>query len=227
MKKNKSNKVKKILIIAPHPDDEVLGMGGTLSLLKAKGEAMTLCLVTDGSSTQYKNNDSIGKKKMAECHKAMKILGIKNIISLGFKDMQLDQAPHFKLNESLKKVIDDTKAEMIFAPSPIDLNKDHQLVAESLKVAVRPVGPTARKIYFYEVLSSSEWNLSASFLPNVFIDITDYLTNKIKAFSCYQTEARQYPNPRSPEGIKILAQYRGLQAGVRFAEAFQLYRELI
>lgn len=220
-------KNKRVLIFAAHPDDEVLGVGGTIARLKDLGNKIFVCFVTEGSSTQYKNNSAIQKRKFADCEKAMKVLGVDKTIFLNFKDMQLDQVPHYQLNESICGVIDAIKPELIFSTSPYDLNKDHQLVAESVKVAVRRITQNyLGKIYFYEILSSSEWNFSNQFLPNKFIDISKYMEEKKKAFSCYRTEIREYPHPRSFEGIDILARYRGLQVGFEFAEAFMLYREI-
>lgn len=221
---NPSNK--RVLLVSAHPDDEVLGVGGTVYKLSQEGHQIDLCIFTDGSSTQYSDDTVIRDKKFGECRKAMDVLGVRKIIQLDFPDMQLDRVKHHIINDAMSKVIREIDPEIVFCPSPHELNKDHQILAESLKVAIRPVGNFPRKIYFYEVLSSGEWNLDSPFPPNAFYDIGLCIEEKIRAFKCYESEMRIYPHPRSVEGIKILGSYRGLQSGVRFAEAFMIYREV-
>lgn len=221
-------KNKDILIFSAHYDDETLGMGGTIyRLVHGMGCRVSLCVCTDSSSTQYRGDEVIKEKKVLECQQAMKVLGVVNILHGNLPDMQLDQVKHHILNNAMAKAIKDVRPDIVFCPSPHELNNDHRLIAESLRVAIRPVGEFPSEVYYYEILSSSEWNLDSVFKPNVFYDITSCIDKKIAALACYQTETRKYPHPRSAEGVRILGGYRGLQAGVQYAEAFRLYREVV
>lgn len=211
-----------MLIFAAHPDDETIGCGGAIQKHAAEGYAVTVCIVTDGSSSQYPNDAEKARSKADECDAAMRMLGVSDVIRLELPDMKLDTVPHADLNNRLEEVVNRVKPSVIYTHSRLDLNKDHAAIAESIDVVCRPGKPFLRKVLAYEVLSSSEWSKMGMFDPNVFIDIGSYLDKKIAAFKSYKTELRPYPHPRSPEGLKILAQYRGLQAGMKAAEAFTL-----
>jgi len=220
--------MKTILILSAHPDDEVLGIGGSIQYFKEQGYQVEVCCVTDGSSTQYKNNSQISSQKNLEHEQAFRLLNIDRLIRLSFPDMQLDTVPHYLLNEELSKVFSEVKPEIIFTHSEHDLNKDHRLIYDSSLVITRfvhrPENSFFKKLMSYEVLSSSEWNMEKPFLPNFFINIEKYLSKKKEAFSYFKTEIRPYPHSRSLEGIDALAKYRGLQSGFRFAEGFKIIK---
>jgi LmbE family N-acetylglucosaminyl deacetylase len=220
MKKSADKKV--VLVLAAHPDDEVLGCGGMIQKHVSDGDDVFLCVVTDGSSTQYAGDAGKDKQKRKECLRSAALLGIKDVIWLELPDMRLDTVPHVELNKRIAEVVDTLKPSVMYAPSIGDLNRDHVALAESVEVIARPGRPRLKKVFSYEILSSSEWSRNNVFVPNVFVDIDKYLEKKVRAFMVYKTEVRDYPHPRSEEGIRILAKYRGLQAGMKSAESFQL-----
>jgi LmbE family N-acetylglucosaminyl deacetylase len=218
--------MKTALILAAHTDDDILGVGGTIQYLKDKDYKIVVCRITDGSSTQYDKNPELQEQREKEYLEAIRILNIDEIVKLGFPDMKLDSVPHFLLNRKLSEVVENIKPNVIFTHNKNDLNKDHQLIHDSTLVISRPLNKYLKKVFSFEILSSSEWNFENPFIPTHFIDISKYLDKKIKAFFSMKTELREYPHPRSPEGIKVLAQYRGMQSGYKYAEAFKIIRSL-
>ena len=215
-----------ILVIAPHPDDEVLGCGGTIGRLSREGNTVTLCIVTKPYppdwSTEYI------EKKAVEIEKSNKKLGISQTIFLGFPSVKLDTVPQKELNDSLSRVIADKKPDIVFIPHNGDLNKDHRIVHEAALVATRPLSSPVKKILAYETLSETEWGHSiAQFRPGVYIDITGFIELKKEAMRLFETELKAAPHPRSVELISALATKRGSEIGVKYAEAFMLVRELI
>ena len=214
--------VNRVLVLAAHPDDEVLGCGGVIQKYKKDNSEVYVCIITDGSSSQYKNNDEIAKQKDKECVAANKLLGVNEVIRLNFPDMNLDTVPHFKLNLKIEEVVEKIKPNILYTHSSADVNKDHVLVNQSTMVVARPGKDYLKEVYAYEVLSSTEWFRNSPFQPNVFVNIEPFIKKKIKAFLKYETETRPYPHPRCKKGIETLAQYRGLQTGKKFAEAFEL-----
>lgn len=216
---------KKILILAAHPDDEVLGCGGVIQRYKESKNEIYVCIVTDGSSTQYSGNKKIARQKDVECEKANKLLGVKRVFRLNFPDMKLDTIPHFEVNNKINEIVEKIKPNVIYTHSSLDVNKDHYFVNQSTQVVVRPGKSYLVKVYEYEVFSSTEWARDKAFIPNTFVNIEKYIDKKIEGFKKYRTEVRKYPHPRSPEGIKSLAKYRGLQSGYKYAEAFRLVIE--
>jgi LmbE family N-acetylglucosaminyl deacetylase len=219
----------KILIIAAHPDDEVLGCGGTIAKLSENCDTYVL-IVTEGSTAQYTNKEMI-KLKKEEAKKVKEVLNIKKYFFGDLPDMKLDILPHVEINKVIEETINTIKPEIVFTHHWGDVNKDHKLIYESTLVAARPVETNnfIRKIYCYEILSASEWNLTShnNFIPNVWIDIEKYFHKKIEAVKLYQRELRKYPHPRSIEGVEIWAKYRGLMIGKKYAEAFFLVREIV
>ena len=216
--------MKKILIIAAHMDDEILGMGGTIQYFKDQGYKIFVCVATDSSSTQYKDNPEIWSLKKREYSKATNLVGVDKIFNLDFPDMRLDSVSHCELNNALNKILIKIKPQILFTHWRYDINMDHQEIYKSTLVLIRPVHGFLKKVYCYETLSSSEWHPEESFIPNHFVDIEKYISKKQEAFSLLKTEVRKYPHPRSLEGVKILAQYRGMQSGNKYAEAFRLIK---
>ena len=212
----------KILLIAPHPDDEVLGCGGTIKKYSQLGDDIYLCVVTKAYAPDWSRSFIKNREKEIKC--AVKSLGIKETIFLDFPTVKLDAISQKKLNDSISKCIQRFNPEIVFSPFYGDINKDHKLVSEATMVAVRPKpDSTIKRVLFYEVLLSAE----GAFVPNIYEDIADFLDDKIKAMECYKSELRDYPHPRSSEGIKITAQKRGMESGVKAAEAFMLLREVV
>ena len=225
--------MKRILVIAAHPDDEVLGVGGTIAKLTAKGIECNLLIVTDGSSSQYRDSDHLQKiidAKKLETRRCADILGVKDIFYGELPDMKLDTTPHIRINSVIEDVIDSVHPDTVFTHFWGDVNCDHQNVYKSTLVAVRPVmGQVVRELYCYRVPSSTEWTPNKGdtmFMPNVFVDISKYSEQKYKAFSCYSTELRDYPHPRSVQHLRETDKAAGLRVGLLAAEEFVLLRKL-
>ena len=219
----------RVLVIAPHPDDEVLGCGGTIARHVSEGGEVYLCVVTKAYSPEWPEAEIEEKKQ--EVLRASKILNIKETFFLDFPTVKLDTLPQKELNDTMAKVIDEVKPELVYIQHRGDVNKDYRLVLEAAMVALRPLkGSTVSRILCYETLSETEWgapDAESFFVPNVYVNISDTLETKLAAMSVYRTELKDYPHPRSLEMLKILAQKRGSEAGFRAAEAFMLVREII
>lgn len=216
----------KILVIAAHPDDEVLGVGGTISLLSKMGKQVDVLICTDGSSTQYVGDTSKLENKFEEAEKANGIMGSRLLPRLEFPDMRLDTVAHADLNNALVNIISGGQYDTVFVQDRTDINKDHRELYESTLVACRTYpGQGVRHLLSYYVNSSTEWGnmlFKRPFNPNVFIDIAETIDHKLDAMDAYQTELRDYPHPRSRKGLKNSAAYFGNMIGLEYAEPFNL-----
>jgi len=219
----------KILIIAAHPDDEVLGCGATAARLAKEGHTVTPVIICENASVRYGKNM---QTYLEDCAiKSAQILGISKPILLGMPDQKLDTYSALEMAQLLEKVIMEFQPGVVFTHHGGDLNKDHQVLFEATLVAARPT-PTngVRTVFTYETVSSTEWatpDYYPKFNPNTFYDITGTLELKLRAFSQYITELREYPHPRSLEALELRAKDWGARVGMRAAEAFQLIRSLI
>ena len=205
-----------ILVIAPHPDDEVLGMGGTIKKLSKKNKII-LCVVSEGATAQYKDKKMI-KVRRDSCKKTAKILGISQTIFLDYPDMRLNLS-HLDINKKLEEIIEKYRPEIVYTAPKNDLNLDHQMVFNSTLVACRPKSGV-KQILCYEI----QGNTKVPFAPNVFENIEKEFPYKIKGFKMYESEVEEFPNPRSIAAIENLAIQRGIESGTRKAEAFELIR---
>jgi LmbE family N-acetylglucosaminyl deacetylase len=216
----------KVLVIAPHPDDEVLGCGGTIARYTKRGDKVYLCIVTKAYTPDW--SEEFLKNRSKEIGKANKALGIKKTYFLNYPTVKLDTVPQNELNDAISKVVKDGKPDILYIPHKGDLNKDHRLVFKSSLVATRPINHKVKRILSYETLSETEWGQSIEpFIPNVYVDISETLEKKIEAMKAYGSELKQYPHPRSLEVIEALAKKRGSEVGVKSAEAFILIREMV
>lgn len=218
----------RVLVIAPHPDDEVLGCGGTIVKHAQGGDKVYLCIVTKAYPPEW-SEDEI-KERREEVLSANQILGIKKTYFLDFPTVRLDTVPQKELNDSIARVVGEVKPEVVYIPHRGDINKDHCLVFDAAMVALRPEpGTVVRKVLSYETLSETEWAAPFSeniFIPNLFVDISKTLEIKLEAMSAYKTEVKEFPHPRSLQAISALAKRRGSTVGVRAAEAFMLIKEI-
>jgi len=224
----------KLLIISAHPDDEVLGMGGTIAKLVKDGAIVDVLIVTDGSSSQYRDSDHLAEiieAKKKETRNCADVLGVRNVHYGELPDMKLDTTPHIRINKVIEDVIDKVQPDTVFTHFWGDVNCDHQNVYKSTLVAVRPVmGQVVRELYCYRVPSSTEWTPNKAdtmFMPNMFVDITDVAEQKYEAFSQYSTELRDYPHPRSVQYLRESDRAAGLRVGMLAAEEFVLLRKLV
>ena len=204
---------KNILVVASHPDDEVLGCGGTLYNLKKKGAKISCLFLSDGeSSRKHPKLKQLILDRKKQALKVGKILGIKNITFGNFPDNSMDSIPILKIIQFIEKKIKNIKPDAIFTHFESDLNVDHQITSKAVITACRPIkNQTVKSIIFFEILSSSEWNISTknkSFKPNYFVDISKSIKFKLKALKHYKREMRKWPHPRSIEGVKLLSKTR-------------------
>lgn len=210
-----------ILIFAAHPDDEVIGMGGTIKKLAKSKNKLSLCVVSEGASAQYKNKKMIQIRKNA-CMKAGKFLGITKFYFLDFPDGKLDCVPQLDINKEIEKIISKLKPEVIYTTPYHDLSKDHQKVFESTLVASRPQSSSVKQVMCYELPGVSK----EPFQAKIFQDITSTFSSKIKAFQYYDSEIEEFPHPRSLKALENLAIQRGVESGLKKAEAFDLIRKI-
>ncbi|MCI8416502.1 MAG: PIG-L family deacetylase [Lachnospiraceae bacterium] len=221
--------MKKILIVAPHADDEVLGVGGTMARNIAEGNDVYVCVVTHGEEPLF--SKEITEKLRQETLQAHRHVGIKKTYFLEYPAVMLENVPRYELNNSIMKVVEEVQPDEVYLPHKGDMQKDHQIVSEAVMVAVRPkYEHKIHAVYAYETLSETEWNIpntGNAFIPTVYKDISDYLKCKKEMLGYFTTQLANFPNPRSIEAVEALASYRGSTIGVRAAEAFVLIREIL
>jgi len=216
----------KVLVIAPHPDDEVLGCGGTIARLSRRGDEVHRLIVTDVYEPDW--SKAYRSQKAKEIRAAGKILGIRETVSLGFPTVRLDTVPQKDLNDAFTRVVQEVMPDLALIPHRGDLNRDHRVVFESALVALRPGSGHIRRILSYEVPSETEWGSAiVPFVPDVYSDITATIGDKLRAMETYRTEAKEPPHPRSAEALRALARRRGSEILVPCAEAFSLVREIM
>ena len=218
----------RVLVIAAHPDDEVLGMGGTIALHTSQGDEVRVLVVTDGSSTQYPGDADTRARKEEEARRAARELGVEDYVHLDHPDMRLDTLEHIEVNRIVEEHVRELGPEVVYAVQP-DVNVDHRVLFDSVAVATRPVpGQTVRRLLTYAPASSTEWTPAAVnwFVPNWYVDVTKTIERKIAAFSYYETERREYPHPRSERAIRATAEFHGTTCGCEYAEPFVLVRGL-
>ncbi len=217
------------LVIGAHPDDEVLGSGGTIAKLSAAGEEVHVLIVTDGSSTQYPDDPIKREEKNGGLEACCEMLGVSRLMHGELPDMQLDTVPHTRLNDFIGDHVSSLRPDTIYTHYP-DVNRDHVRIFESTLVVARPrPGCFIKRLLAYPTPSATEWDapvLKRPFVPNSYVDIEDFLEVKVRAFACYGTETRPYPHPRSGEAIRIIAARVGIKAGMRLAEEFMLLRDI-
>lgn len=219
---------KTVLVVAAHPDDEILGVGGTILKHVEKGDAVHVLLLGDGETSRDVTADVAQREQAAL--EAGRRLGTFQTIFKRLPDNQFDSIPLLTIIKEISKILEEIKPEIVYTHYPFDLNVDHRLTAEAVMTACRPQpGFCVKKIWAFETLSSTEWQHRAGgtvFAPTVYVDISSVIEKKLHGLESYSQELRDYPHPRSLEGVKILSQFRGLEVGFAHAEAFQVLREL-
>lgn len=220
-----------VLVVVAHPDDEVLGAGGTIARHAGEGESVHVVMVADGETSRPGHGDDARQKRGAASAAAAKVLGTRPPILFGLPDQRLDTIPLLDITQRIEAVIEQVKPVTIYTHHPHDLNLDHCIVCRAVMTACRPVpGHPVRAIYAFETPSSTEWAApvaATSFQPRYFVDISDTLAKKQSALSCYEAEMHPFPHPRSGDAIEALAKWRGASCGVKVAEAFDVLRNII
>lgn len=223
-----------ILVISAHPDDEVLGCGGTANRLASEGHSVYFSIFGEGITSRYQNRDFADQSLLSnlknDAQTAAKIIGVKDLFLYSFPDNRFDTVPLLDIIKQVEELVTKIKPDIIFTHHPGDLNIDHVILHRSVMTAVRPVHDfIIREIYTFEIPSSSEWAMNqfgSSFQPNTFFDIASTIDTKINAMEAYQSEKRSAPHPRAPESLRAIAQSWGRHAGCLYAEAFQLVRSI-
>lgn len=221
--------IRSVLVVAAHPDDEVIGCGGTIAKHVANGDHVHVVFMADGVASRGGEIDEAIEKRVAAMHVAAKILGTSSTTCLGFPDNRMDSLALIDIVRPLETIIEKIHPEIVYTHHYGDLNVDHRLTHQAVMTACRPIPECSiEEILAFEVLSSTEWQSPGvmPFVPNVFVDISDYMQNKISALEAYALEMRETPHSRSVENAKSLARYRGNSAGVRASEAMMLVRGL-
>lgn len=220
--------MKKVLVIAPHPDDEVLGCGGTIRKYSKEKAEVYVLIVTKGSPRLYEQTRIVNIRK--EALDAHEILGVKETRFLDFPAPDLDITSQADISMSISEVIRQWDIQVLFLPHRGDIHHDHRIVFQAGLVAARPNAHCPVKtIYSYETLSETEWAApfaSEVFIPNYFVDISGEMEDKLLAMSMYASQLREFPSSRSLKTIEALATFRGSTAGFERGEAFMLIRQL-
>jgi len=224
----------RVLIVAAHPDDEVLGCGATAARLAQAGDHVYIAIIGEGVTSRHAQRDQAAPEQLSRLHEqaqaAARLMGAKDVTFYNLPDNRLDTVPLLDIVKLLEGLVEKLKPEVIYTHHSGDLNIDHGLVYRAVLTATRPMaGQPVREIYTFEVPSSTEWafqRLGPTFRPNVFVDVTGTLENKIAAMSCYESESRQFPHPRSPGALRAIAARWGSVSGCPAAEAFELVRSV-
>lgn len=218
----------KVLVLAAHPDDEILGVGGTAAVHAERGDEVKLVILCGGGSVRYSPNR--GPQVHDEACKAAQILGVTDLLLRDLPDQRLDTLPFSQVVTEIEGLVHSFMPETIYTHFYGDINRDHRVLTEAVMVAARPyAAPFVRELLMYETPSSTEWGhpqLSPSFHPNVFVDITEFLERKIQAFACYSAEICAEPHPRSLTALRERAHYWGSHVNRHAAEPFVSVRSL-
>lgn len=214
----------KIVVIAPHNDDEILGVGGTMAKYVKQGHEVVVCEVTAGDLA-----DEMVQLQKREAVSSHELMGVKT----HFMDLPvvgLREMPSRELNAAFQKHLLDLAPDIVFLPHKGDMHIDHRMAVEACMVALRPVTfPRLRAVYAYETLSETDWNTPSAdnaFLPTFFVDISDEISLKLEAMKCHASQLCDYPHPRSLEAMRALAMHRGATVCRPYAEAFAVIREV-
>ena len=220
-----------VLVFAPHRDDEIIGVGGTILKRKAAGDRVAVCVVTSSAGCDIpekirKYTDMVHEEMLA----AHRFCGINQYYGLPFEPVVLESYPRADINKAMMDIILIEQPEEVYIPFWGDMQKDHRVATDAAMVVLRAkYNHSVRRIYAYETLSETGINLpneENAFIPNVFEDITRYLAKKIEALSFFKSQFYDFPDLRSLETVEALAKYRGSTVNVKAAEAFMLIREV-
>ena len=228
---------KKVIVVAAHPDDEVLGCGATIAKYRSMNVPIRVIFMAEGVTSRFNDKElsmqhvvAATKLRNDNAFKALKILNIpkKEVYVNDRYCCRLDSVAQLELVKEIEFHIKEWCPTSVFTHAPYDINIDHRMTYESVLAASRPTNScSVKSIYCFEVLSSTEWNPLNPFKANVFVDITDFINQKINALKAYGDEMRKAPHPRSEEVIRSLARFRGSQSGLNYAEAFSIVRSII
>ena len=218
---------KVVVVVAAHADDEVLGCGGAIARHVFQGDVVHVVFMSDGVASRAENSPVDLQRRNQARDKALGILGVTHCHALDFPDNRMDGVPLLDVVQALEPIIDRVRPERVYTHHNGDLNVDHRITHQAVMTACRPLPQSSvREILAFEVISSTEWATPAlaPFLPNAFVDITDYLPRKLAALAAYHMEMRPEPHSRSVAHAEVLARHRGSCVGLKAAEGFVLAR---
>lgn len=212
----------KILVVAAHPDDELLGIGGIVKKHTKNGDMVRSVIMCEGESLRYGKN--VGQSIATS--EAAKVLGVEKVYTLGFPDQKLDTYTLTDLITPLETISEEFKPDIIYCQSACDANRDHKILFEAASIAFRPTSDWVKEVYGFYTASSTEWGVPRNFIPDTWVDITNELDSKIEAFEKYHSEVRVYPHPRSSEALRYQAHFWGNQCCMDAAEVLMTIRRV-
>ncbi|MCM3596565.1 PIG-L family deacetylase [Metabacillus idriensis] len=219
-----------ILVIAPHPDDETLGCGGALLRHKKNGDSIHWLIVTAITAERGFTKERIEKREM-EITQAAALYEFDSVTKLGFPTARLDTVPLEELVQKIGETIQRIRPDIVYLPHPGDIHSDHKFVFDSGMSCTKWFRyPFVKRILVYETLSETELGINPAYVkfsPNVYVDITSFLDQKIEIMKVFQSEMGEFPFPRSEQAIRALSSYRGASSGFQFAEGYILIKEVI
>lgn len=226
---------RKVLVVAAHPDDEILGCGATIIKHIDQGDIVHTLIMAEGVTSRDLTRDSeMRAGELSELHAIAKrvseFLGVSKLVIHSFPDNRMDGVNLLDVVKKIELEVDEYQPDIVYTHHAGDVNIDHKVTHDAVITACRSLpGNSVRDILFFETVSSTEWQIMTAdkiFEPNVYVDVTEFMGKKRQALELYASEMRDYPHPRSYKGIELLAQYRGLTVGVHYAEAYMLGRSI-
>ena len=217
-----------VLVLAAHPDDEVLGCGGTMARLAAEGHRVSVAILGQGAASRFAPGSAEAAAEVAalqdRSQEAGRILGVAEVLHFGLPDNRFDSLDLLDVVKLVEGVADTVRPEVVYTQHGGDLNVDHAVTFRAAMTAFRPLpGSAVRELFAYEVASSTEWafgQFGPAFAPDTFVDVAAHLDRKLAALAAYEGELRPFPHPRSERAVRAQAEWRGATVGVAAAEAF-------
>lgn len=214
--------MKKVLVIVAHPDDEVLGCGGTLLTHYQNGDQIYVLICCECKSLRKQPEQQDGN-----LHRAMEKLHVSKLFRLNMPSQRLDESSLFSLVQPIENVMEEVGPHIIYTHFRGDNNQDHRRVFEATMIAARPIREELEAVYAFYTASSTEWGRTTTFAPDTWVDISHVIEEKLEAFACHQSEVRPYPHPRSIEALRNVAKFWGNQCLMEYAESFQTVMRLV
>ena len=212
----------KVLVVAAHPDDELLGIGGIVLRHTNAGDEVRSVIMCEGESLRY--HADVGQSKAIQ--EAAEVLGVSKVYRLQYPDQKLDTYTLTELITPLEEISDEYRPDIIYCQSACDANRDHKILFEAAMIAFRPNSEWVKEFYGFYTASSTEWGYPRNFVPDTWVDISDVLDKKIEAFEKYHSEMREYPHPRSSDALRYQSHFWGNQCCIDAAEVLMTIRRV-
>jgi LmbE family N-acetylglucosaminyl deacetylase len=221
----------KVIVVAPHADDDIIGCGATIAKHISNGDDVYVIIASNANigAPELFNADDIARVR-SEALNAHKFLGIKQTFFLDFPAPRLNAFPEYKISIEIGDILSELKPKTMYIPHPGDIHQDHKAIYRSALVAARPQGDySIMNIYCYETLSETEWApyQEKPFVPNHFVDVSNFFEKKLEAMMFFKSQIKEFPHTRSLEAFEALAKFRGATVGVNKAEAFIVERQVV